>query len=71
MADKNTAKIDVHLTAEQKLVLQRLAELEGKDLSPYVREVVISHIREKHGLMVSMLDVFEGCESAVSSGEQL
>jgi len=68
MADKKTAKIDVHVSDDDKLSLLRLAESQGVTLSEDAYDLFAAHLDEKRRLRDTLNHALPQGQSASSSG---
>jgi hypothetical protein len=69
-ADKKQEQIAVHVSADVKRAIARLAETEGLSSSEYVTRLIEDDLAGKRRLMCSLLDALGPCEGTMSSGER-
>ena len=66
MADKKNDQIAVHVSAEGKRAVARLAESEGMSSSEYVSRLIEADLSDKRRLMTTLIDALGDGEGTVS-----
>ena len=64
--EKKVGNINVHLTDRQEVRVRRLAELQNKSASAYLRDLVVSHLQQEQEKAIVMREIFED-DGSVSS----